>query len=587
MGGREPTGWLSWIEDTPDMGQAFDFPTGLQKTPQHLRKMRNALAFHKKGELAAARKLYADILRIDANDFDALHMSGLIAYQLKNFLEAESFFTKAGKLKPDFPPLQLNYGLVLQDLNRSEEALAKFDKAISLDKNYSEAYSNRGNVLLQMKRFEEALTACDRAIEIKRDNAKAHYNRGCSLQNLDRFQSALASYENAIILDPVYASAFNNRGYALERQLRFEDAIASYNTAVAIIPDYAEAFSNLANALQQLKRFDEAIGSLHKAASIDSASADTYHNLSYILLLLGNFEDGLAFYEWRKKTADPKGSRTFNKPLWTGREDLCNRKILIHWEQGLGDTLQFCRYVRLLSERGAKVLFAPQKQLWRLLETLDGACEIVDEDDPALEFDFHCPLLSLPLAFKTSFSEIPTRETYLRAEPARVKKWKAIIGDPGFKIGVCWQGSTGKIDAGRSFTLREFQALSQIPGLRLISLHKGAGEAQLSDIPEGMSVETLGPEFDSGPDAFLDTAAVMMCCDLVVTSDTAVAHLAGALGVKTWVAVKHVPDWRWFMDRSDSPWYPSLRLFRQHSHGDWKGVFSNIRAALQDAFGLR
>ena len=563
------------------MGQAFDLPSGLRKTPKRVRKMRNALAFHQNGDLAAAKKLYADVLRLDANDFDALHLSGLISYQLKSFAEAERFFTKAGKLKSDLPAFQLNYGLLLQDLNRFEESLVKFDKAISLDKRYSEAHSNRGNVLIQMKRFEEALTACDHAIELKRDNAKAHFNRGCALQNLDRVQSALESFERAITLDPVYASADNNRSYALERLLRFEDALGSYKIAILIKPDYAEAFSNLANAFQQLKRFDEAIGSLHRAASINPASAETYHNLSYILLLLGHFEDGLAFYEWRKKCAEPKGSRSFNKDLWTGGEDLFNKRILVHWEQGLGDTIQFCRYIHLLSERGAKVLFAPQKPLRRLLRTLDGLCEIVDEDDPSVEFDFHCPLLSLPLAFKTRVSEIPAGETYLRAEAARVEKWKAIIGDAGLKVGVCWQGSTGKIDAGRSFSLGEFQALSQIPGLRLISLHKGAGEAQLAELPEGLSVETLGPEFDSGPDAFLDTAAVMMCCDLVVTSDTAVAHLAGALGVKTWVAVKHVPDWRWFLNRSDSPWYPSMRLFRQYSHGDWNGVFREIAAALR------
>ena len=569
------------------MGQAFGFPSGLQKTAKHLRKMRNALTFHQNGDLAAAKKLYADVLRIDSNDFDALHMSGLIEYQLKNFAEAERFLSKAAALKPDFPAFLMNYGLLLQDLKRFEEALAKFDKAISLDKAYSEAYSNRGNVLIQMKRFEEALAACDRAIEIKRDNAKAHYNRGCALQDLDQAASAVKSYDNAIILDPTYASAFNNRGHALESLLRFEEAVASFNTATLIKPDFAEVFSNLGNAFQQLKRFDEAIGSLHKAAFIDPTSAETYHNLSYILLLLGHFEDGFAFYEWRKKCADPKGNRTFNQPLWTGAEDVVNKRILIHWEQGLGDTIQFSRYVRLLSEKGAEVLFAPHKPLRRLLGTLDGAYEVVDETDPCLEFDFHCPLLSLPLAFKTQFSEIPARDFYLRAEATRVEQWKGIIGDKGLKVGVCWQGSTGKVDAGRSFSLAEFLVLSQIPGLRLISLQKGAGEAQLLDIPEGMSVETLGPDFDSGPDAFLDTAAAMMCCDLVVTSDTAVAHLAGALGVKTWVALKHVPDWRWFLDRSDSPWYPSMRLFRQPGHGDWKGVFRDIGVALKDEFGLR
>jgi hypothetical protein len=234
---------------------------------------------------------------------------------------------------------------------------------------------------------------------------------------------------------------------------------------------------------------------------------------------------------------------------------------------------------------GARVLFAPQAALRKLASRLAPACEIVDVADVSLQFDYHCQLLSLPLALKTDLHTIPKAVPYLSAEPDLVTKWKARIGEAGFKIGICWQGSSAKIDAGRSFPLRQFEVLSQIPGVRLISLHRGDGEAQLAEAPVGMVVETPGEDFDSGPDAFLDAAAVMACCDLVITSDTAIAHLAGALGVKTWVALKRIPDWRWMLERDDSPWYPTMRLFRQNAEDDWQGVFAAIKLALLEAFG--
>ena len=505
---------------------------------------------------------------------------GNLLYDMKRFHEAVGSYDKGIKIEPASFEGHAYRGVALHELKRFEEAAASIEMAIALRPDYAEAYDKRGNLLHTVQQLSGALDFFDRAILIKPEYAEAFNNRSNALRDLHRLDEALSSCNCAIALKPDYADAYSNLAFTLYDQERFAEALWSCDQAISIKPDLVVALLNRAKVLQELKRFEQAISDLNEAACIDPAFAEIYHNLSHLLLLLGRFEDGLAFYEWRKKSDEPKGSRSFNKPLWTGAENLLNKRILIHWEQGLGDTIQFCRYIRLLGERGARVLFAPQKPLRRLLESLDGGCEIVDEDDPSLEFDFHCPLLSLPLAFKTRFLEIPARGSYLRAEEVRVDKWKGVIGDRGLKVGVCWQGSTGRIDAGRSFSLAEFQALSHIPGLRLISLHKGAGEAQLSDGPEGMSVETLGPEFDSGPDAFLDTAAAMMCCDLVVTSDTAVAHLAGALGVKTWVALKHVPDWRWFLDRSDSPWYPAMRLFRQHSHGDWNGVFSDIRAAL-------
>ena len=252
----------------------------------------------------------------------------------------------------------------------------------------------------------------------------------------------------------------------------------------------------------------------------------------------------------------------------------------MHWEQGLGDTLQFCRYVCLLERAGAKVLFAPQKSLRRLMRSLSATVEIVDEADPALAFDVHCPLLSLPLAFKTDLASIPGKSPYLGVEDGLVERWRERIGRHGFKIGICWQGATSKIDAGRSFPLAALHPIARLPGVRLISLHKGAGEAQLQSLPEGMTVETLGADFDAGPDAFLDSAAVMKNLDLVISSDTAIAHLAGALAVPVWIALKHVPDWRWMLDRADSPWYPTARLFRQRVRDDWSDVFVEIEKEL-------
>ena len=211
---------------------------------------------------------------------------------------------------------------------------------------------------------------------------------------------------------------------------------------------------------------------------------------------------------------------------------------------------------------------------------LDGECELVDENDPSLEFDYHVPLLSLPLAFKTDLSTIPAKASYISVDANRIDNWRERLGVHGFKIGICWQGSKNKIDLGRSFPLSQFLTLSKIPGVRLISLHKGEGEAQLADLPTDMTVESLGADFDAGADAFLDTAAVMKCCDLVITSDTSIAHLAGALGARTWVPLQFVPDWRWFLDRDDSPWYPTMRLFRQQSRGDWCGVFARMAESL-------
>jgi hypothetical protein len=268
-------------------------------------------------------------------------------------------------------------------------------------------------------------------------------------------------------------------------------------------------------------------------------------------------------------------------PLWLGAQSLTGKTILVHDEQGLGDTIQFCRYLPLLEARGAHVMFTPKRPLTALMRTLKADIEMVEDEGICPPFDVHTPLMSLPYAFGTTFDTIPNQIPYLAADPERVERWAGRIGRGKLTIGICWQGSVRRFDKGRSFSVTEFYGISKIPGVHLISLHKGVGEIELAGLPDDMALELMGEDFDPKGSAFLDTAAVMENCDLIISSDTAVAHLAGALGRPAWVALRHVPDWRWLLDRSDSPWYPTMRLFRQTTDGDWSTVFSEIEAELK------
>jgi hypothetical protein len=354
--------------------------------------------------------------------------------------------------------------------------------------------------------------------------------------------------------------------------------LASYDIAISIKPDYAEAFSNRGNVLKELKRFDEALASYNKAIEQKPDYSEAYVNRSLVRLLLGDFERGFVDYEWRKIKKNTIINKAYVQPLLTSLSDAKSKIIFVHWEQGLGDTIQFCRFIDYLVERGARVLFGCQTNLHQLLRSLNENVSFIDGNHQTIIFDFHIPLMSLALLFKTTIDTVPSKNPYLKADQNLIEKFKSILTDEGFKIGICWKGSsTYKDDINRSFSVELFEDLSKISGVRLISLHKGEGEDQLTNLPNGMIVETLGSDFDSGPDAFLDTAAVMMNLDLVITSDTSIAHLGGALGVPVWVALKFIPDWRWMLDRADSPWYPTMRLFRQKSDGDWQRVFEEMK----------
>ncbi|MFM2150331.1 MAG: hypothetical protein RLZZ187_2637 [Pseudomonadota bacterium] len=568
-----------------------------------------AVALHQQGRLEAAARLYDAVIQAVPRHHDALHMRGVAALQQGRAEEGIALVRRALKLNPKFPAAwnslgnglrearQLtraveafdkaitqqpgfaeaysNRGNALADLGRFVPALASYDKAVTLRPDYAEAWSNRGRALLELGRMAEALESCDKALALRPNFAEAHGNRANVLLRLDRPQDALAAAERAITLAPGLATAHATRAAALQDLGRAEDSLASFDNALALNPGLTEAAYNRARLLMAVERFEDAVASYSYAIDRRPDYADARWNRSLALLLLGRFEEGWPEHEWRKRKGEPVATRSFRQPLWLGREPIAGKRLFLHAEQGLGDTIQFCRYALLAQERGAKVVMSVQDALVPLLRDLHPDIAAIGAEQKPDAFDLHAPLHSLPLAFGTTLASIPTWPAYLKAPAERVARWASRLGSEGLKIGINWQGSTGATDVGRSFPLSQFLPLAQLPGVRLISLHKGAGEAQLQDLPAG-TVETLGADFDAPGAAFLDSAAVLQLCDVVITSDTSLAHLAGALGVPTWVILQRVPDWRWLLGREDSPWYPSLRLFRQEVAGDWDQVFGRI-----------
>jgi tetratricopeptide (TPR) repeat protein len=579
-----------------------------------------AAAAYARGQWAESEQLCRQILAVRGDYFEALTLLGIIAAQTRRVEEAARLLGRAVAADPDQATAHNNYGNVLKELKRFDGALDCYQRALKIDPGFAEAHNNLGNVLKELKRFDGALDCYQRALRIRPDYVEALYNRGITLKELTRLDEALASYDEALALRPHFAEGLNNRGIALQELRRPGEALASYDQALALRPDYTEALTNRASALQELDRLEEALTSCDRALAVSPNYAEAHSNRGTTLhklrrpeealaaydkslavrpgyaealynrglasLLLGDFSAGWSALEsrWdRTEAAQRRLSVPF--PLWRGAS-LSGKKIIVYEEQGLGDVIQFSRYLKLLAARGARVTFVVRPGLLGLLRSLDPVVRLVVACPAGESFDYQSALLSLPLGFGTRLESIPAETPYLRAEPERVRKWKERLGERGFKVGIAWQGNkAAKIDHGRSFALAEFLGVAQLPNVRLISLQKHDGVEQLDTLPQGMRVETLGLDYDSDEDAFLDAAAVMESLDLVVSSDTSIAHLAGALGRPVWVALKHVPDWRWLLDRADSPWYPTVRLFRQRTRGDWRGVFAEMEAALRPRVG--
>lgn len=532
---------------------------------------------HRTGRLCESIHAMNMATHLDPSDAEALTNLGATLRASGKLPEAIDIYQRAIQLDPNFAGAYLNLGNIFKDLRKYEMAESLFLSAIKIKPDCLHALLVLGNCYFEQRLLSEAESCYQRVLSLSPQCADAYYNLGNVYKEQSRLTDAEASYRSAILSQPTLSRARLNLGIVLTEKGEFHEAERLFRDLIHLDAGHSDAKFNLAVTLNAAGRQSDAEIIFSQLMEEFPDDADILWNYSINLLLQGKYEKGFRLYENRwEGSADIKPhKRSFSQPVWLGKEALSNKTILIHAEQGLGDTLQFCRYISHVKSLGAKVLFEVQPPLLGILSGLRGVDLLLPKGQMLPYFDCHCPLMSLPHAFNTNTQTIPAAAQYLFAEPARIAQWRGVIGTSGFKIGVSWKGS-GAIK-GRSIPVRLFEALAEIEGIRLISLQKEVNPSELS-MPG--KIELLGSELDADG-AFLDTAAVIGCCDMVISNDTSIAHLAGALGAPTWVALPFVPDWRWFMSRSDSPWYPSTRLYRQKRIGDWKSLFDEISFQLR------
>ena len=640
---------------------------------------RRAVAAFDRGAFTKAASRCEATLSTDPENFDALHLLGVVNCKLRRLDEALIAYDHALQLRPDASDVCNNRGSALADLGRFDEALASYDKALAGNPAFAAAHNNRGCVLMFMERFDDALAAHGKALVLDPNNAEYINNLGRALTRLLRYDDALDCFDDAVVQRPGFIDALLNRGKVFEELDCHDDAVAAYGEAmdagadmgetllrragaltrgkryrealldydralrlfpnireawlgrgtvlahlqrgdeaiacvdealrlgldrvsvlfarraiestlereedmlatarqlVALAPDDADAQNALGLSLMHLDHFDEAMTCYKTALSLRANLPVAEWNLGYLLLLHGRFREGFGHYEARRRQLGTRWTR-LEGPEWRG-EPLEGKRLLVYAEQAFGDALHFARYTQSFATLGAKVIFGVHKPLAALMSSAKGVSEVVCAGERPPSFDFHLPLMSAPLVLGHDETDIPG-DPYLFAKPSRVALWKERLPQAALKVGIAWQGSLSI--PGRSVPLAAFAPLTAVPGVKLICLQKGDGLEQLELMPSGLHVETLRDELDSGADAFLDTAAVMMSLDLIISIDTSIAHLAGAMGRPVWIVLKAVPDWRWMLERRDSPWYPTARLYRRAKEDeDWSPVMIAIATDLE------
>lgn len=520
--------------------------------------MEMAVGHHNAGRLAEAEGLYRQILANQPGHADALHLLGVVKFQCNQLDTARELIGRAIAIHPIEGIYHYNLGHVLTMAGKRKEAIESYRRAISLQPGNGAAYNNLGVVLAEDRQYSAAIEAYQTAIRLNPPNlADVYCNLSNALREDHQVEAALKAAERANELEPKLAAGLNNLGAALLRSGQFEEAIASYRRAIELEPEFAMA----------------------------------HYNLAMSLLLTGRFEEGWPHQEWRWKARELGLTKmNFPQPMWSGSTSLTTggdlldgKRIFLHAEQGFGDAIQFVRYVPEVIARGGRVILAVQKELIELMRTIPGIEQIVTDGDTFPPFDVHCAMLSLPVVLKTRLDTIPANIPYLHADPARVEAWRVKLDRPKdsrMKVGLVWAGSaTHKNDRNRSIGLSQLAPLAGVRGVRFISLQKGEGSRQPP--PDGMEIEHYGDDLRD----FSDSAGLIANLDLLITVDTAPAHLAGAMGKPVWTFIPHIPDWRWMLERTDSPWYPTMKLYRQPATGDWRTPIAKAAADLQRMLG--
>ncbi len=541
--------------------------------------LQEALSLHQQGRLRDAEKLYARLLKAAPNNFDALHLLGLIKAQSGLMGEAYRLMSAALKINPNVPDVLINFANVLHGLKRDAEALESLDKALVLRPGDLEAILYRGNALSALNRPQDALSCFDAVLARNPGRSDALLNRGTALAALGRHAQALADFDAILKHAPNHVEALYNRGTALLDLSRDSEALDTLERMVVHAPHYARAWTNRGRALQALNRHQEAVASFEKAIAVDKDYADAHSNVALSLLTLGALPRGFAEYEWRWKRAGMADMRrNYRGRLWLGEFPLGQRTILLPAEQGLGDTIQFVRYAPLLARAGATVVLEVQPELKTLLATIGGVASCHARGEPLPAFDLYCPLGSLPLALKTEPSTIPADIPYVRADEAHIAKWRPTIEAlPGKRVAFAWAGhARHPNDRNRSIDFKLLEPLFALEGVSFVSIQRELRTDDGALLARHRNITHVGDKLAD----MADTAAVAALVDLTITVDTSVVHLIGAMGRDVWVLLPFSPDWRWTLAGEHTPWYPQARLFRQPTAGNWASVLATVRDAL-------
>ncbi len=506
----------------------------------------NGTQHYQAGHLNQAEKLCREVLQSNPNHPEALHLLGAIAYQNKQYSMAIELIGKAIAANQRIPQFHNTIGAALRAIGKFEEAIAAYKQAVLLRPDYAEAYNNMANAFSAQGRYADAVEKYNQVVSLNPDNVEAYNSMAVALQYQGKYTAALEKCNRALSLKPDYVEAYNTIASVLLKKGLYAEAIENYRQTLRLNPDYAEAHTNLGMAL----------------------------------LLNERFEEGWAEYQWRLSDEKAFHLHHYQSPCWDG-SSFAGRRLLVHYEQGFGDNIQFIRYLPMVKARGGTVLcemLKPLIGLWRGFPGIDELIEASSNSKPAVKFDFHVPLLELPRIFGTTLETIPAEVPYLHADSTKAEYWRQRIAGTSFKVGIVWAGKPAHSeDSNRSCRLQHFAPLAKIPGVRLYSLQKGPAAGQISELPGTMTVKNPGEEFED----FTDTAAAIENLDLVISVDTAVLHLAGAMGKPAWAILPFTPDWRWMLNRQDSPWYPTMKLFRQKKRGQWEPVFQRVAEELR------
>ncbi|MBO0717090.1 MAG: tetratricopeptide repeat protein [Rhizobiales bacterium] len=539
-----------------------------------------AVVLHRQGRLREAERIYARMLKAAPDHFDALNLLGAVKLQQGEFGEAQRLFSAAIKANPRIAAAWCNLGQAQYGLKRPADALQSFDKARALAPEDVDILYQHANALLAVDRSREALAELAVVLARKPQHFEARLNSGLAHAKLDNQDRALADFDAALALVPQHPVAHFNRGVVLIKLGRYAEAVAANERAVAAASDYVAAWLNRGMALAQLRRFEEAIASYGEVLARRQDNADAHFNRALALLTIGDYRAGFADYEWRWRRTGAPAQKNRGRRLWLGEFPLHGKTVLLHAEQGLGDTIQFARYAPLVAAQGAKVVLEVPPELKSLLSRLEAVTAVVARGEAPPPFDVHCPLGSLPLASKTELPVVPAQQMpYLSANQAHLQKWSTRIEQlPRPRIALAWSGNPAHDnDRNRSIALATLMPLLEARA-SFISIQRDVRSSDAAQLAATTQLTHLGGELAD----FDDTAAVLSLCDLLITVDTAPAHLAGAMGRPVWILVPFAPDWRWTRDGEKTPWYPTARVFRQSALADWDGVIARVAAVLQE-----